>query len=337
PSPTSLAAKNRDLKSQMLEGKLVLVGDSEKPLKPFHEASNIDGVGGTSNDANEGTNRGSSMKVEIDLDEAQMADANPIHSFLSDEDSDNEVQEVVNQTTGFMAFKSRGGIGRKSLYEPVILKKLPEKLGDPGKFLIPCGFSELKCKALADLGASINLMPLSVWRKLGLPDLIPTQMTHLILHNLYRLLVGYHVLHKVYKSCASCSWSSVSSVTLVLTSPTVICAILGTVSIGSIQVKENREKDKIGTKPDQIKKKREAYRPLLLVSQITLNKLSKEKALRSACLHGVLDDIRRVPLDKHLHVIISIDPCGVCKDGAYDVRVFRSWDYNSSSRGHALF
>ncbi|GJT22821.1 reverse transcriptase domain-containing protein [Tanacetum coccineum] len=34
----------------------------------------------------------------------------------------------------------------------VILKKLPEKLGDPGKFLIPCGFNELKCKALADLG-----------------------------------------------------------------------------------------------------------------------------------------------------------------------------------------
>nr|GEW40247.1 reverse transcriptase domain-containing protein [Tanacetum cinerariifolium] len=59
----------------------------------------------------------------------------------------------------------------------VILKKLPKKLGDPGKFLIPCGFSELKCKALADLGASINLMPLSVWKKLGLHDLIPTQMT----------------------------------------------------------------------------------------------------------------------------------------------------------------
>nr|GEW78640.1 reverse transcriptase domain-containing protein [Tanacetum cinerariifolium] len=54
---------------------------------------------------------------------------------------------------------------------------LPEKLGDPGKFLIPCGFSELKCKALADLGASINLMPLSVWKKLGLPELIPTRMT----------------------------------------------------------------------------------------------------------------------------------------------------------------
>nr|GEW15842.1 reverse transcriptase domain-containing protein [Tanacetum cinerariifolium] len=37
-------------------------------------------------------------------------------------------------------------------YSTVILKKLPEKLRDPGKFLIPCGFSKLKCKALADLG-----------------------------------------------------------------------------------------------------------------------------------------------------------------------------------------
>ncbi|GJW28363.1 reverse transcriptase domain-containing protein [Tanacetum coccineum] len=61
--------------------------------------------------------------------------------------------------------------------EPVILKKLPEKLGDPGKFLIPCGFSELKCKTLTDLGASINLMPLSVWKNLGLPELISTRMT----------------------------------------------------------------------------------------------------------------------------------------------------------------
>nr|GEX55717.1 reverse transcriptase domain-containing protein [Tanacetum cinerariifolium] len=59
----------------------------------------------------------------------------------------------------------------------VILKKLPEKLGDPGKFLIPCDFSELdECLALADLGASINLMPLYIWRKLSLPELTPTQM-----------------------------------------------------------------------------------------------------------------------------------------------------------------
>ncbi|GJR22874.1 reverse transcriptase domain-containing protein [Tanacetum coccineum] len=54
----------------------------------------------------------------------------------------------------------------------VILKKLPEKLGDPGRFLIPCDFGEFdNYLALADLGASINLMPLSIWKKLGLPDL----------------------------------------------------------------------------------------------------------------------------------------------------------------------
>ncbi|GJW51966.1 reverse transcriptase domain-containing protein [Tanacetum coccineum] len=59
----------------------------------------------------------------------------------------------------------------------IILKKLPEKLEDPGQFLIPCTFSELKCKALADLGASINLMPFSVYTKLGLPALQSTRMT----------------------------------------------------------------------------------------------------------------------------------------------------------------
>nr|GEW50874.1 reverse transcriptase domain-containing protein [Tanacetum cinerariifolium] len=59
----------------------------------------------------------------------------------------------------------------------VVLKKLPEKLGDPGRFLIPCDFSEFdNCLALADLGASINLMPLSIWKKLRLPALNDTKM-----------------------------------------------------------------------------------------------------------------------------------------------------------------
>ncbi|GKB52900.1 reverse transcriptase domain-containing protein, partial [Tanacetum coccineum] len=60
----------------------------------------------------------------------------------------------------------------------VLLKKLSKKLGDPGKFLIPCDFPKLvECLALADLGASINLMPLFVWKKLSLPELTPTRMT----------------------------------------------------------------------------------------------------------------------------------------------------------------
>ncbi|GJU40290.1 retrovirus-related pol polyprotein from transposon TNT 1-94 [Tanacetum coccineum] len=59
----------------------------------------------------------------------------------------------------------------------VILKKFPEKLGDPGRFLIPCDFPKMnECLALADLDASINLMPLSIWKELSLPALTKTQM-----------------------------------------------------------------------------------------------------------------------------------------------------------------
>nr|GEW02624.1 reverse transcriptase domain-containing protein [Tanacetum cinerariifolium] len=59
----------------------------------------------------------------------------------------------------------------------VLLKKLPKKLGDPGKLLIPCDFPSMaECLALADLGASINLMPYYVWKRLSLSDLTPTCM-----------------------------------------------------------------------------------------------------------------------------------------------------------------
>nr|GEW01535.1 reverse transcriptase domain-containing protein [Tanacetum cinerariifolium] len=63
-------------------------------------------------------------------------------------------------------------------YLAIILNKLPRKLRDPDKFLILCEFPGMdECLALADLGASINLMPLSVWESLLLPKLTPTCMT----------------------------------------------------------------------------------------------------------------------------------------------------------------
>ncbi|GKB43209.1 reverse transcriptase domain-containing protein [Tanacetum coccineum] len=65
----------------------------------------------------------------------------------------------------------------------VLLKKFPKTLGDPDKFLIPCDFSELdECLALADLGASINLMPLFVWKQLSFPELTLTRMTLELAH-----------------------------------------------------------------------------------------------------------------------------------------------------------
>ncbi|GJT72993.1 reverse transcriptase domain-containing protein [Tanacetum coccineum] len=60
----------------------------------------------------------------------------------------------------------------------IIMNKLPEKLEDPGKFLIPCALQELnRTSALADSGASINLLPHSIYKKLELEALTPTRMT----------------------------------------------------------------------------------------------------------------------------------------------------------------
>ncbi|GKF05389.1 hypothetical protein Tco_0036057 [Tanacetum coccineum] len=57
----------------------------------------------------------------------------------------------------------------------IILNKVPEKLEDPGKFLIPCALQELdRTNALADYGASINLLPHSIYKQLGLGALKPT-------------------------------------------------------------------------------------------------------------------------------------------------------------------
>nr|GEX83716.1 reverse transcriptase domain-containing protein [Tanacetum cinerariifolium] len=88
--------------------------------------------------------------------------ASTIKSFLTNKDKLFELAKIpLNENCSTM-----------------LLKKLPEKLGDPGKFLIPCDFLRMDvCHALADLGASINLMPLSIWKKLSLPELTPTRMT----------------------------------------------------------------------------------------------------------------------------------------------------------------
>ena len=60
----------------------------------------------------------------------------------------------------------------------ILQNKLPPKLKDPGSFTIPCAIGDTYCgKALCDLGASINLMPMSVFRKLGIGEARPTTVT----------------------------------------------------------------------------------------------------------------------------------------------------------------
>nr|GEZ24471.1 reverse transcriptase domain-containing protein [Tanacetum cinerariifolium] len=103
-------------------------------------------------------------------------------------ESSKDVQPLVVQTESLIlnsepivALIIEPVVAPVSALKPNQRRSIPsykKKLGDPGKFLIPCDFPGMaECLALADLGASINLMPLSVWNKLSLPDLSPTYMT----------------------------------------------------------------------------------------------------------------------------------------------------------------
>ncbi|GJV24056.1 reverse transcriptase domain-containing protein, partial [Tanacetum coccineum] len=60
----------------------------------------------------------------------------------------------------------------------VLLNKLPSKEKDPGSFTIPCNIGQLHIdNALADLGASISLMPYMMYKKLGLGEPNATRMS----------------------------------------------------------------------------------------------------------------------------------------------------------------
>ncbi|GKE73584.1 reverse transcriptase domain-containing protein [Tanacetum coccineum] len=84
-------------------------------------------------------------------------------NYLSN--TDDKPYDLQKQFNDFM----------KSQNDP---KKVPPKHEDPGSFLIPCNFDKtFSCNALADLGASINLVPYSLNAKLSLKTLKPTKMS----------------------------------------------------------------------------------------------------------------------------------------------------------------
>ncbi|GJW95990.1 reverse transcriptase domain-containing protein [Tanacetum coccineum] len=73
----------------------------------------------------------------------------------------------------------------------MIQNKVPPKLGDPESFLIPCNFNKtFSCNALADLGASINLMPYSLYVKLSLETLKPKKISVRLADRSFQYPVG---------------------------------------------------------------------------------------------------------------------------------------------------
>ncbi|XP_056691761.1 uncharacterized protein [Spinacia oleracea] len=85
----------------------------------------------------------------------------PTYSRFSKRDCD--VKETVNLTENCSA---------------IILNQMPRKLKDPGSFSIPCAIKKLEISnALCDLGTSVSLLPYSVFAKLEVGDLVPTNIT----------------------------------------------------------------------------------------------------------------------------------------------------------------
>ncbi|KAL0462103.1 UNVERIFIED_CONTAM: hypothetical protein Slati_0097900 [Sesamum latifolium] len=60
----------------------------------------------------------------------------------------------------------------------ILQNKLPPKLKDPGSFSIPCTIGNIDFdKVLCDLGASVNLMPYSIFEKLEMHEITPSIIT----------------------------------------------------------------------------------------------------------------------------------------------------------------
>ncbi|GJU94277.1 reverse transcriptase domain-containing protein [Tanacetum coccineum] len=73
----------------------------------------------------------------------------------------------------------------------VIQRNLPQKEGDPRSFTLPCLIGPLYVKnALADLGASINLMSHSLFLRLGISELKPTKMSIQLADRLVKYPIG---------------------------------------------------------------------------------------------------------------------------------------------------
>ncbi|XP_024043234.1 uncharacterized protein LOC112099934 [Citrus clementina] len=97
--------------------------------------------------------------------------------------------EALEQMPNYVKFLKDILVRKRRLgeFETVVLtqesshmlqSKIPTKVKDPGNFTIPCSIgTRYAGRALCDLGASINLMPLFVFKQLGVGECRPTTVT----------------------------------------------------------------------------------------------------------------------------------------------------------------
>ncbi|XP_015947344.1 uncharacterized protein LOC107472334 [Arachis duranensis] len=106
-------------------------------------------------------------KLEINIPLAEALEQMPLYAKF--------LKELINKKRSWQVNET---ILLTEECRALIQKGLPPKLGDPGSYLLPCTIGSMTInKAMCDLGASINLMPASLVKKLCIKEVKPVQMS----------------------------------------------------------------------------------------------------------------------------------------------------------------
>ena len=106
-------------------------------------------------------------KIEINIPFAEVISQMPLYAKF--------LKEILSKKR---KIAEEGIVNLTATCSAIIQQKLPAKMKDPGSFTIPCSIGKYEFKkALCDSGVSINLMPLSVVKRLSLGELTPTAIT----------------------------------------------------------------------------------------------------------------------------------------------------------------
>ncbi|XP_057740162.1 uncharacterized protein LOC130957309 [Arachis stenosperma] len=106
-------------------------------------------------------------KLEINIPLAEALEQRPLYAKF--------LKELINKKR---SWNEKETVILTQECSAVIQKGLPPKLKDPGSFIISCTIDNMTLeKALYDLSASINLMPLSLMKKLAIEEVKPTRMS----------------------------------------------------------------------------------------------------------------------------------------------------------------
>ncbi|XP_057747065.1 uncharacterized protein LOC130966295 [Arachis stenosperma] len=106
-------------------------------------------------------------KLEINIPLAEALEQMPLYAKF--------LKELINKKR---SWHEKEAVMLIEECSAVIQRGIPPKLKDPRSFVVSCTIGKVTLeKALCDLGASINLMPLSIMRKFAIEEIKPTRMS----------------------------------------------------------------------------------------------------------------------------------------------------------------